>query len=142
LLDFVLAGNNVVMNNDRTIATLLSDHSIILMNLDVAKPFVSNGKQMITNKKAMLEITERAIREAQNSCSFFRKIDRQMKKRKYNILKKIKPQRRKNELLDSILKVKEEDEDLDLIIKEYRGKLMEENELQRSSKFPEDIRKA
>jgi len=140
-LDFIVAGMDIKVSNLNKVATLWSDHAILSAEIEIPISKTSS-KIIIPNKKAAIKLTKNAIKGVKNSTKFFTKVKSLMEKRNNNIMKSVKKPKIKNELLELILEVQQEDEDLEKLVQGYWNQLHDKNEEKKYSCIPQDVKEA
>ena len=119
-LDYVLHGTAVVIEDLRILHDNDdSDHNILLFNLVTSCPIRSMKRIRIPDRKLANSFTVNSLRKSQNSLHFLRELEGWMKSRKMDIAEEIKRKPFRNELLQRLMSTIDEDEVLNLIVKEY-----------------------
>ncbi len=121
--------------------TNLSDHSIVTASLTI--PISGNKNHLwLPNRLIADKITKKSLNEARNSYDFLKKVERQMKLRGFNILKKVKKTKYERTLLNQLLETLDEDKDLNRLIQDYWNQKYAENEGKRYSAIPSNVKGA
>ena len=140
-LDFALVGSQIKVEGIRKETTTLSDHDILLLDLQIPKPLKTNNLEL-PNKKMADRITLKAWKNSKNTLQFMKSVDKQMNSRNYKILKTNKKKKIENELLNQILQLQDEDTDIKSIIQNYWKEEIRSNEINRYSAVPNEIKEA
>ncbi len=140
-LDFIVAGRGIKIDDIKCEKTKLSDHSIVTAALTI--PIAHHKNQLwIPNRLDAIKITQKSLKEARNSSEFLKKVEKQMKLRGYNILKKVRKNKPETTLLRQLLETLDEDKDLSKLVQEYWNEQYIENEKNRYSALPSNVKDA
>ena len=118
MLDIIALGSGFSNVQSRCYSSL-SDHDLRLCTFQISKVKVSDMKLKIPNRKAADKISLDALRTSSGAMSFLKNIVQKMEKRQFNIMKEIKIKPQKNELMERILSIENEDEDVGQLISHY-----------------------
>ncbi len=140
-LDFIIAGRGIRVEDIKCKKTTLSDHSIVTASLTIP---ISQHKNHIwlPNRLVANEITINSLKEARNSYEFLKKVEKQMKIRGFNILKKSSKTKFERTLLNQLLETLNEDKDLGRLVQDYWNQKYIENEKNRYSAIPSNVKEA
>jgi len=117
-LDIVATGS-AFLNVQVNLHPSPSDHSIVHCSFNLAKAKVSEMKFHVPNKKAADRISLSALKTSENASSFLNNVHNHLAKRNFNIMKEIKIKANRNELMERILRIENEDDDVVQIIQDY-----------------------
>jgi hypothetical protein len=139
-IDYIIAGNalqieTIQVKENRN----LSDHKILSFTLETKQPSNGNRMMKIPDRKLAESFTINSLEESANAIDFLEAIQKRMRSKDNNIMKKIKRKPYKKELLEKIMQLYDEDSDLKQIIQEYWTEKAQENE---ESRFCEKSKEA
>lgn len=131
-LDIVLTGSEI-----KDVKILLyqspSDHQGVYCSFRLSKARISSMKLRIPNRKVADRITIQALAESIGAKTFLDNIIEKMARRNFSIMSDIKIKPKRNELLERIISIKDEDDDIAQIIKDYWIEMSLNNEKLRYS---------
>ena len=133
-LDFVVFGSEIEVQNLKTISPDdLSDHEILTFDVITKIPTRPRKIMRIPDRKTAEKFTINSFKKANNCYEFLNNLEKRMRSKNLDIMKKVKKKHYKKEILQLIMESVCDDEDLHEIVKDYWKKKSLENEEKRFS---------
>jgi len=133
-LDFVVFGSEIEVQNLKTISPDdLSDHEILTFDVITKIPTRPRKIMRIPDRKTAEKFTINSFKKANNCYEFLINLEKRMRSKNLDIMKKVKKKHYKKEILQLIMESVCDDEDLHEIVKDYWKKKSLENEEKRFS---------
>ncbi len=110
-----------------------SDHKLVHCSFKIQKVKISDMKIKIHNRKLAEKLSQEVLKKSSKAQEFLNQMIQKLKERNFVITKTIKIKPKRNELLERILTIQNEDEDVDDIIKNYWSEMCDLIENQRYS---------
>jgi len=105
----------------------------LTFELSISCPSRSTRQFQVPNRKFADAFTVNSLMEAEEASDFVRRIEDRLRTVDLNIMKKVKRKPFRRELLQRLLPATEENEDLKMIVNDYRKEKAEDNETLRFS---------
>ncbi len=96
-----------------------SDHKLLHCSFRIQKVKISDIKIKISNRKLAEKLSQEVLKKSSKAQEFLNQMIQKLKERNFDIMKTIKIKPKRNELLERILTIQNEDEDVNDIIKNY-----------------------